>query len=357
MIASCTTLLICCLALGDDGAYPGTIEGVVLDGSHADVPLAGAEVVLLAGQGRDLLPVSKATADEQGRFVFSDLPVDRHLTYLCGANRGGVHYPGPRVNLTPAKTAVRIELKAYAAIEHPSPLTVESHKIDIQMLTGALEVIETMRLANNSGFAYVGDSTSGESPETFHLSIPKGFERVTFAKEFHGRRFNIKDGKVVTDIPWPPGERTLEFRYRLPIEEDAAFTRKLDLPTSQVFLRVSGENCSAVSANLVTKLQTELEATFVSDGNLPAGQIVQLQLTRRPVPWNTYGRWGSVGVLVALAIGTLVTTHRRRRSGDATGLETRRNQRIDTGHVGKTTPASCEANRRSKKKRRSKSSS
>ena len=44
---------------------------------------------------------------------------------------------------------------------------------------------------------------------------PADFQKVTFHEEFFGRAFAMRDGKLVTSIPWEPGQRVLAFTYFL----------------------------------------------------------------------------------------------------------------------------------------------
>lgn len=312
MIAQLATLAICMLAANAGGAYPGVIKGAVLDGSHGEAPLAGADVVLRAGKDGVLLPVAEAKSDALGRFEFRDLPVDVDLTYVCGANRDGVHFPGPRVKLNSERTIARINVTSYAAVAHPSPLVAERHEIEIHMLPGVLEVSETMQVANPSEFAFVGQPSGVETPVTLRLSIPAGFQKVTFAQEFHGRHFEVAEEALCTSIPWPPGERTLKFTYRLPIEQHRqAFARKLDLPTRRVRVRVRGDGCQQVSANLPAELREDREAVFETIDALPQNHDVTVALTRLGVPWIVYGRWGAVAILALLTGTTAIFVLRR----------------------------------------------
>ena len=76
---------------------------------------------------------------------------------------------------------------------------------------------------------------------TLELSIPPDFERTTFDQEFFGRRFAVVNHKLVTGIPWPPGERELRYTYVLRNTATVlAVAAPLDLPCSDVTIRVDG---------------------------------------------------------------------------------------------------------------------
>jgi hypothetical protein len=321
VIAQIVTTVVCLLGMNaaDDypggdypgNNYPGSVEGVVLDGSHAQAPLADVEVVLRAGREGVLLSVAQTTTDAQGRFWFSDLPVDRDVVYLAGANRDSVHYPGPRVRLQPAAATARVKLIAYEGVGGPSPLVAHAHEIDIQQIEGALEISESILVSNPTAFAYIGqsqeESQGDEAPVTLRLTVPDGLEAVTFAKEFHGRHFELVDGQLTTSIPWPPGERTIEFTYRLPVERrNQAIARKLDLPTSNVQICVRGDNCANVSCNLPRFDAGNTAVMFVSSEPLAVNDELRIELNGLAVSWIAYGRWIALGLLMTLSIGTAI---------------------------------------------------
>ena len=97
----------------------------------------------------------------------------------------------------------------------------------------------------------MGTPVGDQPPVTLRLSIPANFDRVTFDSEFYGRRFRIADHQLVTDIPWPPGERELSFTYRVPVESSSGlFRRRLDMASRKVTLRVRGKSSDQMSCNL-----------------------------------------------------------------------------------------------------------
>ena len=148
---------------------------------------------------------------------------------------------------------------------------------------------------------------------TLRLSIPPTFERVTFDSEFYGRRFRIVDHKPVTDIPWPPGRRELKFTYQIPLEESAGVLRRtMDLPCSDVRIRVRGENTKQVSCNLPRSREAGDYVEFVAAEKLSAGSIIELQVGKLPIRWMFYARWGSLGALGMLMLGTVAIHYRRR---------------------------------------------
>jgi hypothetical protein len=295
------------------------IEGLVVNGSRGDVPVADAEVFLRSGKGSPGALVARTVADSEGRFHFADLPIEDGLIYLPGANLQGIHYPGPRIRPEAGPATARVTLTVFDIQLDPSPLVCEEFQVDIRAEAGAMAVVERLRVANPARVTYVGKADDGAALETLGLGIPRACERITFHDEFHGRRFRVADGRIVTDIPWPPGRRELVLEYRLPADgrRRAVFERRLDLPTSLVHVAVTGKEARQVACNLPRAPSPDGAAVFESSGGpLPAGHSLEVRLGGLAVPWDLYVRWGSLVGLGLMALVTGMVVWRRRKCAE-----------------------------------------
>jgi hypothetical protein len=296
----------------------GEISGTAVNGSAGDVPVAGTEVVLRASQDGAFVPVESTTTDAQGRFSFKDLPVDQGMIYLPGVNRLGIHYPGPRVRLTPHQSSSRVKLVAFDTVESPSPLICRRHQISARPAEGFLEVTEELVIDNPSRTTFVGQRVGDQGPVTLRLSLPSGIENVTFDREFHGRNFELKEEQLTTDLPWPPGSRELKFIYRVPVERRyGILTRVLDQPTDHIVIQIAANDASSVLCNLPkASSETGQLTVFEQRGTaLPAGFEVTLQLGAVPLRFEAYARWLALAVLIVLIAGSVLITRGWARSG------------------------------------------
>ena len=197
-------------------AVAGTIEGTVVNTSSGTPVPCQVAVILQVQVKSQFVPFREAISDKQGRFRFERLPVGDGVVYLAGATRHGIFYPGPRIRLTDLQPIARTELSVCDAVAGPSPLVLKKMDVTIRPETGLLKVTESLLMENPSHTCYVGEAAhDGADPVTLELSIPPDFERTTFDQEFFGRRFAVVNNKVVTSIPWPPGERELRYTYVL----------------------------------------------------------------------------------------------------------------------------------------------
>ncbi|MGA2256280.1 MAG: hypothetical protein ABSG53_16650 [Thermoguttaceae bacterium] len=308
-------LILLCAAV-PASAIGGTIEGTVVNTSTgAPVPCQVAVNLQVLVKG-GFVPCREAISDKQGRFRFERLPLGDGVVYQAGATRHGIFYPGPRLRLTGLHPTARTELSVCDAVASPSPLVLKKMDITIRPETGLLKITESLLLENPSHTCYVGEAAhDGADPITLKLSIPPDFERTTFDLEFFGRRFSAVNNKVVTSIPWPPGERELRYTYVLRnTQKVSQWKRPMDLPCSNVTIRVEGMPPDEVRCELLGRATAdEKTVVFASAGQkLPAGQILQVELGRLPLPWMTYGKWAAVAVMLVLIAGAGWLHFRRR---------------------------------------------
>ena len=118
----------------------GTIQGVIVNGTHDNQPVQGVEVVLRAGADGELVPVAETKTDRYGKFMFEQVPLEPTLVYLPGANRGDVHYPGQRVRLDDGHRFAYVTIEVFDAVATPCPLVAKRHDIDVTVDERVLKV-------------------------------------------------------------------------------------------------------------------------------------------------------------------------------------------------------------------------
>jgi hypothetical protein len=315
MLAFLLSLSIGITALESLPEPAGTIQGAVVNGTHGNQPLEDVDVVLRAGADGELVPVAETKTDRYGKFVFEQVPLEPTLVYLPGANRDGVHYPGQRVRLDSNNRIAQLTIVAFDAVRAPCPLVARRHDVDVTVDEQVLRITESLRISNPTRATYVGQSMGSGPPVTFWLSIPKNFDRVTFDKEFFGRRFFVVDHRPVTEMPWLPGEQELKFTYRVPLVESAGqFRRIVDVPSSEVRVCVHGADKRLVSCNLPRSDAPDGQLVFAAEGEqLARNFTIELQIASLPFPWMQTARWGSVVMLAVLAGATAAIPALRRR--------------------------------------------
>ena len=290
-------------------ADSGTIRGLVVNGSREQLG-GGWDRSCHAGQAAGAI---RRRQNGHNRCARPDFNLTIYLwmpdiQYVPGASRGEIHYPGPRLTLTEENPDAQVRIVVYEQSTGPNPLVMEQHDIFVRPRTAALEVTESMVISNPAKMSYVGQPDQGAiGPSTLQLAIPSNFERVTFAKEFYGRRFSLVNGKLMTDIPWPPGKRRLKFTYVLPKEKGPVlWQRPIDLPCSLVRLTVLTDKPGEVRCDLeAERSATDHQVTFTTAGPaLPAGREIHLQHGPIGRALMVYGRWAALTFLGLLIGGT-----------------------------------------------------
>lgn len=322
---------------------PGTLGGIVVKAAD-QTPVEGAEVVLRQFVDGQLLPIAQTVSDADGKYYFRKLPADGRL-YQPGANHGQVHYPGEKVRLTARQPVAGVKLEVCDPLTEPSPLVVRRHDIHIEPSPGRLKIREVLQIDNPGTACYVGAPVEPDGePVTLQLSIPADFERATFDKEFFGRRFSVRGGKMVTSIPWTPGGRELGFTYVLPNDgRFCVWQRLVDLPSSEVRLAIHTDDPDAVSCNLGTRSTGENgEVVYLADNPLPVGHVLRVELGHLPVSGMVYARWTALALLgVAIAVAAVVLRRKRPDSSAQPSLPEpkphRRGGRAFRGTAGEAT--------------------
>jgi hypothetical protein len=298
-------ILFCsALAAAPLAAFGGVIEGTVVNTSTGTPVPCQVAVILQVQVKGDFVPYRDVISDTQGRFRFQQLPVSDGFVFQAGATRHGIFYPGPRIRLTDLQPNARTNLSVCDAVAGPNPLVLKKMDVVIRPETGLLKVTESLLVDNPSHTCFVGEAAhDGADPVTLELSIPPDFERTTFDLEFFGRRFAAVNNKVVTSIPWPPGEREVRYTYLLRnTQQVSQWKRPLDLPCSNVTIRVEGKSPDEVRCGSLRRATADDKAVvFESAGQaFPAGQVLQVELGRLPLPWMTYGKWAAIAVMLGL---------------------------------------------------------
>jgi hypothetical protein len=318
VIASSLSLIIGALLLAQPQSDAGSIGGLVVNSFRDNSTEGSAEVVLRVELDGEFVVVEQTTADRDGRFRFEGLPLDQGLVYLPGANRDGVHYPGPRIRLSKDRPNADVVLRVQETIAEPNPLVIRDWELLLVIEPGVLRVTENLVIENPEPRTYVGRTPEGGAePVTLQLGISPDFERVTFDKEYFGRQFALIGEKLATDLPWTPGRHQLGFTYVLRNDgRRRIWTRPLDLPCQHVRLTVHTSDADAVSCNLGAS-PSRAEGTLTFDSNereLQPGFVIQVELSRLPVSVMIYARWIILAALALMIAGTLVLLKRRGRS-------------------------------------------
>lgn len=327
VVSSIVAVFAALFVMADQPPTVGSISGEVVNASRDDAPLGDTEIVLRVMLDGQFVIAAEGVTDEQGRFLFDNLPASEAYVYLPGANRQGVHYPGSRIRLSDSLPHARLKVPVHDAVTEPNPLVIRRHQITLRCNSDTIEVSESLLVDNPSQVTYVGDpGPEGGRATTLRLSIPSHFHRVTFAEEFFGSQFTLHQGQLVTDIPWTPGQRKLAFTYVVPRHEiDGLWQRRIDLPCQSLQIDVHSESANQIRCNLprVAEVEPGLVRFTLdsSDETLPVGHLVELQLDRQPVSLASVGRWLALALLIVLVAATILIRSTRPPASESSSVD------------------------------------
>ena len=302
------------MLLGQVGT--GVIAGRVVNATRGDSPVADAEVYLqsLIGGRFEAIALAKSTAS--GQFLFEGIPLDQPGVYLAGAGLDGIHYPGPRVSLDAARPVAKVVVRVHETSTGPNPLILRGHDVAVVQEAGLLKVTESLRIENPQPATYVGNpEADGSEPVTLELRIPPQFERVTFHEEFYGRQFTLREGRLVTSLPWTPGARQFTFSYVMPDDGGKIlWERSLDLPCDHLRISVEGPDAASARCNLGGPQKgPEDNIVFTSNGpSLEIGTRITLDRPRSRWLVRADSRWVALGILMLVTAATLLSVVRGR---------------------------------------------
>ena len=321
--AICLTLVVLAVSTPSADEEGGSIGGHVINATRGGEPVAGTEVLLQARSDEGFEVIARAVTESQGRFLFEGVPLDEGLIYLVGATQDGISNPSPRSVLSPERPDAQIVLTVHEATSGKNPLLIRDYLVQLTPEPGALRVTETLWIENPLPLTYRGpDPGDAGAPEreTLQLRISPAFERVTFHKEFYGRQFSIRNGKLVTGIPWTPGVRELTFTYVLRNDSSKlVWTRPLDLPCRRVRVSVRTDRPEGVRCNLggPPTQGRDGSLTFVSEGGLlPLEYPIEVELGPVPVDLMAHARWVILAVLLLAIGGTCLILAKRKRAAN-----------------------------------------
>jgi hypothetical protein len=208
-------------AAPDVPAGPGTIRGRI---QHATRPeaVSGLPVLLYALPETGAPGVRQGVADQQGRFVFSNLSNQPGTVYLIGARIGEVPF-GVRVRFAGGELEHRAVLEVSDPTSRAAGLRVGEVRWQLEPGCESLLVSEAHTLRNaTSQVIFVPETERQGRDPLLRSTLPEG------AGGFEGHAGSFAGGleldgrQVAFWGPLYPGQQQLEFAWALPAREPRA---------------------------------------------------------------------------------------------------------------------------------------
>jgi hypothetical protein len=303
-------------------AEPGTIRGVVANGTPGGPAPAGIEVRLSGfdGDQEEFQQTTVTAAD--GSFVFSDVPVVTGRIYGVTASYGDVLYYSEGAHLIEGEAAPELPVTVYEATSDTDALSVERlHVLFDFPAANQVQVVELWVLSNSGDRTVVAESGRA----VVEVALPEGATGLAFEDNSVADRYlQTADGFGDTE-PILPGQGMSQFifSYWLPYDGGLTFSRRSDYPVNAVVVLLPQNGIRAEGAGLrdlgVQDVGGEAVQAF-EGGAIAAGQALEVKLSGRPagaeaastINWNNLGV--GLGLLVVLLAGAGAWWFRRSRA-------------------------------------------
>lgn len=245
------TLMALTLALGVAMPHalaaggPGSISGVVRNGTHSNAPVAGQQVTLQLTVGSTTKDLTNVTTDAQGHFSFANLDVN--ATSALGGSyavythfQGGVFAAGP-ISLA-SNAAQTAPLTVYDATQDSTHLSVSVATIlvrDPDVKHGLVGIGEFITVRNSGDTAFVGSlpasGAGGSMPTLLRFSLPASAQNVTTGVGFFNTEAIQIGSGFAAAATVPPGQTEFAFAYDMPYTGTTlSVPYKAEYPTDQV---------------------------------------------------------------------------------------------------------------------------
>ena len=282
-------LLVAMPVRADEHQISGRVVNLTPDATSP----AGLQVVLTVFENGEPIGQLATFTQEDGSFVFEDIPRIAGLGYLFQLQYQGAQY---RFQSDPGST-VPVEIAVYEPTSELSSLSVLDDTIMVTREPGQYEqltVRQVVRVRNETLETFVpsfGDAGAGMM-NFLRVSMPAGFNEMTVRSDLQGGQVIPVERGVGITTAIPPGIHAIVFAYSAPYDQpDLIFEPLYPLGADSVRVLVREDVGRLIGPEI-----KEEESVIVSGSNfrvysvaeVTAGQRVSLGFTDLPqAPWTT----------------------------------------------------------------------
>lgn len=255
----------------------------------------------------------ETTADAEGRFSFSDVPVMAARSYIAGATYRGRLFTGDLIAGDALTDAGDLSITIYELTEDPTVVTITGINTQVDAIGDGLQVLQEVVFENSSDRLY---TNTLEVDEGIFASVVVGLPPGAVGLAFPGapNRFVVSEEQqvIVDTIPVRPGEpHTIQFSYFVPYDGGAVIEQPVYYHldgTVRLFvypdrLTVAGEQLQRSEAQT---RQNRTYAVYSGDLTLNPGDAVRYELSGQPVETATAGGTPAASNTPLLLIGGLI---------------------------------------------------
>ena len=291
-----------------DRASLGSISGQVVN-KTIDGPAPHTELSLTSFMGDRSTDNVIIQSDEQGNYLFKDLPWDR--SYSITVNFKGAQYSTDKMVFNPNEDTKILNLPIFEPTVKDTDIKVrESHMI-VQEVEGGTSVADITLYDNTSDKIYVGgkDLKDGRK-ESLRITTPSTAQNINFV---HGVK---PDDLVKTNYGYAdtnsimPGQKRIVYTYDLPSDSSTTSLEKLiDYPTENFLLLISETEkvveVEGLSGGESVPIQQDTFLKWTGE-NLQPGHKIKIEIKNTFLSDANYLKWGVLGFLLLIIIAGII---------------------------------------------------
>ena len=215
-------------ASGVSDVPPGTavIYGQLLH-PGGNEKTAGSTIVLYSLAADGSPGIRTTVTDRSGTFSFADLSSASGITYLVGANYGGIPY-GKRVAFDPGQNEIVLVIDVDEPSDDSSRVSVGESSLRVEWIGASLGIEEVHQLENSGDevIFVAPENRSGVQPP-FRVTLPAGAEQIDTSLSGVADGYELHADELIFWGPIYADGLELRFRYLVPIVRDAGEEMKL----------------------------------------------------------------------------------------------------------------------------------
>jgi hypothetical protein len=197
-----------------------TINGVVVNGTHDNAPIANQQITLQDVSGDTPRDIALSTSDASGRFSFEHINDNDTAIYRVTTSfQDGYFVSAP---LTLAQIPSNgVTLSVYDVTHSAATLSILSATAlfrEPRPANGLIGVAELFTFQNESATAFVGttDPVDGQPMGLLRFALPSGATNITLGKGFDGAQAAQVPAGFGANATVPPGQTQFAFVFDLP---------------------------------------------------------------------------------------------------------------------------------------------
>jgi len=251
------------------------------------------------------------TADEQGRFLFTDLQPTAQDAYQVRVSYQGVVYSSGLLTFEQGQTELAVDVIVYETTTDRSSVRVERAHLLAELSGETLTVTELYVFFNPDDRTYVGTQEMEGRQPVSRFQLPRSAHDLTFEDGTLGGRFlTTEDGFADTEPLWP-GSTSVLFSYVVDCPGGICdLSREIVYPIANLNVLLADAGSRIESERLVLEGRRGAEGTSYLNyvgHDLSAGETLQLRIvSSRAAPSSAAAPTGRGPALPWIILGAVL---------------------------------------------------